>query len=56
MKRSKWSVNVLNTLSTLAMECDSAAAINEAQATSAERAALQQKLRDVRFWVEQRIK
>lgn len=56
MKRTKWSVRVLNQLATLAMECDSAAAINEARATESERATLQQKIRDVRWWLEQHIK
>ena len=55
MKRMKWSVKVLNQLGNLAMECDSAAAIEEARATAAERQALQQKLRDVRFWLEKHM-
>lgn len=56
MIRHKWSLKVRNQLASLAMECDSCAAIESARMTSAERSALQQKLRDVVFWLDERMK
>ena len=56
MIRHKWSLKVRNQLASLAMECDSCAAIEGARMTSAERSALQQKLRDVVFWLDERMK
>ena len=56
MIRHKWSLKVRNQLASLAMECDSCAAIEGAKLTSAERSALQQKLRDVVFWMDERMK
>lgn len=55
MIRHKWSLKVRNQLASLAMECDSCAA-ECAKLTSAERSALQQKLRDVVFWMDERMK
>lgn len=47
MKVSKWSVGVRNTLSSIAMEFDSCAAIESACMTSAEREKCQKHLRAV---------
>ena len=55
MIRHKWILKVRNQLASLAMECDSAAAIEGARMTAAERQALQQKLRDTVFWIDSRI-
>lgn len=55
MIRHKWSLKVRNQLSSLAGECDSCAAIEGAKLTSAERSALQQKLRDVVFWMDKKL-
>lgn len=56
MKREKNIIGVRNRLADLSMWCDSAAAINAAQMSESERSALQQKLRDVVFWIDQRMK
>ena len=56
MIRHKWSLKVRNQLASLAMECDSCAAIEGARMTSAERSVLQQKLRDVVYWMDERMK
>ena len=55
MIRSKFSVNMRNKLAQMAMECDSAAAINEAKMTSNERETLQKKLRELRDYIDARI-
>ena len=55
MKRDKWILKVRNTLASLAMECDSAAAINGAQMTNSERKELQKKLRGAYEWIDERI-
>ena len=55
MIRHKWSLKVRNQLASLAMECDSCAAIEGAKLTPAERSALQQKLRDVVFWMDKKL-
>ena len=55
MIRHKWSLKVRNQLASLAMECDSCAAIEGARMTSAERSALQQKLRDVVYWMDKKL-
>lgn len=55
MKREKWILKVRNTLASLAMECDSAAAIEGAQMTKNERKELQNKLRDALEWIDDRI-
>lgn len=54
MKRNKFTVGYRNKLASLAMECYSAAAVDSM--TSAERSALQQKMHDVVFWIDERIK
>lgn len=55
MIRHKWILKVRNQLASLAMECDSCAAIEGARMTDRERDALQQKLRDVVYWIDSRI-
>lgn len=55
MIRHKWILKVRNQLASLAMECDSAAAIEGARMTASERQALQQKLRDTVHWIDSRI-
>lgn len=56
MKRTKWSVGMRNKLSSLAMECDSCAAIEEAKMTDSERKALQKMLSKAVDWIDSKIK
>ena len=56
MKRTKWSVGMRNKLSSLAMECDSCAAIEEAKMTDSERQNLQKMLRKAVDWIDSKIK
>ena len=55
MKREKWIMKVRNQLASLAMECDSAAAINGARMTSAEREELQMRLRNAVSWIDAKL-
>ena len=55
MKRHKWILKVRNTLASLAMECDSAAAIEGAKMTPGEREALQNELRTTVKWIDKRL-
>ena len=55
MIRDKWIVGVRNTLSSLAMECDSVAAIECSRLTSSERNELQKKLREVRDMIDKKL-
>lgn len=55
MKRTKWIVGLRNTVSSLAMECDSCAAIEATQMTLAEREKLQSMLRKAVEYVDKRI-
>lgn len=55
MIRHKWILGVRNQLASLAGECDSCAAIEGARMTSVERDALQQKLRDVVYWIDKKL-
>ena len=55
MIKHKWILKVRNQLATLAMECDSAAAIEGSKLTSAERSALQQRLRDDVAWIDKKL-
>ena len=55
MKRHKWILKVHNTLASLAMECDSAAAIEGAKMTPGEREALQNELRTTVKWIDKRL-
>jgi hypothetical protein len=56
MKRTKWSVGMRNKLSSLAMECDSCAAIEEAKMTDSERQTLQKMLRKAVEWIDSKIR
>ena len=55
MKRTKWSVGMRNKLSSLAMECDSCAAIEEAKMTNSERQTLQNMLSKAVDWIDSKI-
>ena len=55
MVRHKWFLKVRNQLASLAMECDSAAAIEGAKMNSVEREALQERLRECVKWIDGRI-
>lgn len=56
MKRTKWSVGMRNKLSSLAMECDSCAAIEEAKMTDSERKTLQKMLGKAVEWIDSKIR
>jgi len=56
MKRTKWSVGLRNKLSSLAMECDSYAAIEETKMSVPERETLQRMIIKVVEWIDHRIK
>lgn len=56
MKRTKWSVGMRNKLSSLAIECDSCAAIEEAKMTDSERKVLQKMLNKAVDWIDSKIK
>lgn len=55
MERHKWIMKVRNTLAGLAIECDSAAAIEGAKMTPGEREALQNELRTTIKWIDKRL-
>lgn len=55
MIRHKWILKVRNQLASLAMECDSSAAIEGAKMTASEREALQTQLRDAYKWIDKRL-
>lgn len=55
MIRHKWIVGLRNKLSELAMECDSAAAIEGAKMTSAEREHIKNKLKEVVNYIDERV-
>ena len=55
MKRDKWILKVRNTLAGLAMECDSAAAIEGAKMTQGERAKLQNDLRAIVRQIDKKL-
>lgn len=56
MKRTKWSVGLRNKLSSLAMECDSYAAIEDTKMSVPERETLQRMIIKVVEWIDHRIK
>lgn len=56
MKRTKWSVGLRNKLSSLAMECDSSTAIEDAKMSTPERETLQRMITKVVEWIDHRIK
>lgn len=55
MIRHKWILKVRNTCSSLAGECDSAAAIEGAKLNSTERELLQGHLRYVVEWIDKKL-
>ena len=55
MIRHKWILKVRNQLASLAMQCDSAAAIEGAKMSSSEREALHQRLRDDVAWIDNKL-
>ena len=55
MIRHKWILKVRNQLASLAMECESSAAIEGAKMTPSEREALQTQLRDAYKWIDKRL-
>lgn len=56
MKRTQWSVNLRNQLSSLAMECDSCEAIEHTKMTSSERSQLQSLINKAVTYIDERIK
>lgn len=56
MIRTKWSVDLRNKLSSLAMECDSSAAIEGAKMSPKERDDLQKMLLKAVSWIDKKIK
>lgn len=56
MKRDGFTVGLRNKLSELAMQCDSAAAIEGARMTPNERKTIQDALRKVVDYIDERIK
>lgn len=56
MKRTKWIVGVRNKLASIAMECDSAAAIEETKMSEEERRILRSWLRSAIDWIDEYIK
>lgn len=54
MIRCKWSVGLRNTLTSLAMECDSATAIEVAKMTRSEREELQNMLMKAVTWIDKK--
>lgn len=55
MIRHKWILKVRNTCASLAMECDSSAAIEGARLTPSEREALQGELHNIVEWIDKRL-
>lgn len=55
MIRKKWIVGLRNKLGSLAMECDSVAAIEDCQLTRTEREHIQNKLRDIVSYIDSKI-
>jgi len=56
MIRHKWIVGLRNKLSSLAMECDSCAAIEGSKLTSSEREKIQGDLRKVIDYIDNKLK
>lgn len=56
MIRHKWTLKLCNTLASLAMECDSAAAIEGAKLNRVEREAIQERLREIVTFVDNKMK
>lgn len=55
MIRHKWIVGLRNKVAELAMECDSAAAIEGARMTSSEREELQKRLRSAVEYIDGKL-
>ncbi len=55
MKRSKFIVNFRNKLAMLAMDCDSAAAINEGRMSAGERKYIQNQIREIVSYIDKNI-
>lgn len=55
MIRHKWSIKVRNTISSLAMECDSCAAIEGAKMSPKEREELQKMLMKAVAWMDKKF-
>lgn len=55
MIRHKWIINLRNKLSSLAMECDSCAAIDDAQLSEYERYKIQKNLRDLVNYIDSQL-
>jgi hypothetical protein len=56
MIRHKWIVGLRNKLSSLAMECDSCAAIEDSKLTTSEREKIQGDLRNIINYIDNKIK
>lgn len=55
MIRHKWIVGLRNKLGSLAMECDSVAAIEDSKLTEQERVCIQSKLREIVNYIDKKI-
>ena len=55
MIRHKWIIDTRNKLSSLAMECDSCAAIEGAKMTSSERNYVQTRLREAVDYIDNKL-
>lgn len=55
MVRHKWILKVRNQLASLAMECDSCAAIEGARMTESERKELQTRMRNAVSWIDAKL-
>lgn len=56
MIRHKWIVGLRNKLSSLAMECDSCAAIEGSKLSASEREKIQEDLRKIINYIDKKIK
>lgn len=56
MIRHKWIVGLRNKLSSLAMECDSVAAIEDCRLTPKERETIQYKISEVITYIDNQLK
>ena len=56
MIRHKWIVELRNKLSSLAMECDSCAAIEDSKLTTSEREKIQGDLRKIINYIDKQLK
>jgi len=56
MIRNKWIIGLRNKLSSLAMECDSCAAIEDSQLSPSERKKIQYDLRQIIEYIDKKLK